>query len=126
MGWLVRYLVDIETANNRRKNFVFSGELAKKRSEYTGGPRGDFWDRVLIKSLDDNVSGEGMTKGEMVNNASFLALAGGDTVKTALTGITYLLFTHPEVKTKLAAEIRTTFNSPNQIGMSTLLKACPN
>ena len=76
-----------------------------------GTERGDFWDRIMIKSADDNKGGEGMSQGEMLNNAAVLVLGGSETSATTLSGATYLLLKHPEVMKKLVHEIRTTFAS---------------
>lgn len=78
-------------------------------------PRGDFWDRVVIKSADDNRSGEGMTRGEMLNNASILVLAGSETSATTLCGMTYFLLRYPATYRRLVAEIRAAFAARDEI-----------
>lgn len=87
-----------------------------KRVAYDGPPRGDFWDHVLVKSENDNEKGEGLTKEEMMVNASVLVVGGMEPVSTALGGLTFLLLKHPDKMQKLLGEIRSKFNSVNDIG----------
>ena len=94
--------------------------MVDQRIAHGASPRGDFWDRILIKSVDDNAAGEGMSKAEMLTNASSLLLAGAETSATTLSGVTYLLFTHPETMQKLTDEIRTSFRSSDEIGSCSL------
>lgn len=56
------YLADPELLKGRKKNYMLAAGLASKRAEYKGEPRGDFWDRVLIKSEGDKAATEGMVR----------------------------------------------------------------
>lgn len=69
----------------RRRNYSYAGDRLEQRMEL-GGARGDFWDRIIIKSVDDNKAGEGMSKPEMLSNAAVLVLGGSETSSTALSG----------------------------------------
>ncbi|GIZ39371.1 hypothetical protein CKM354_000275700 [Cercospora kikuchii] len=109
------YLADPELLKGRKKNYMLAAGLASKRAEYKGESRGDFWDRVLIKSEGDKAATEGMTTAEMINNASVLVLAGAETSATTLSGTTYLLLKHPGVMKKAVNEIRTAFKSEEEI-----------
>lgn len=58
-----------------------------------------------------------MTLDEIRINASLLVVAGSETTATALSGVTYLLGTHPEVLAKLTKEVRETFSSESEIDL---------
>jgi cytochrome P450 len=65
----------------------------------------------------------------MDSNATTFMVAGTETTATLLTGLTYLLLTHPECHAKLVKEIRTTFQEEANINMEAIaklpyLKAC--
>lgn len=86
----------------------------------------DLWDLVL----DQEEKGkQGLSRGEMDSNATTFMVAGTETTATLLTGLTYLLLTHPECHAKLVKEIRTTFQEEANINMEAIaklpyLKAC--
>ncbi|KAF2162336.1 hypothetical protein M409DRAFT_27340 [Zasmidium cellare ATCC 36951] len=115
LGNFKNWLVDNKTLESRKKNFALAAQKAEKRAAQKGESRGDFWDRVLIKSADDNSSGEGMVKEEMVNNAAVLVLGGAETSASTLSATTYLLLKNPEVMKKLVEETRSTFKSSDDI-----------
>ncbi|KAF5694892.1 cytochrome P450 monooxygenase [Fusarium globosum] len=80
-------------------------------------PRHDFME-ALIKS-------EGKTKlsyPEILDNASLLIVAGSETTATTLSGLTYLLATHPQVLAKLEEEVRSTFASEEEINLLSVQK----
>ena len=56
--------------------------------------------------------------GRLQMNTSILIIAGSETTATLLSGLTYLLLTNPDAMKKLAAEIRTTFESEDEITMA--------
>lgn len=69
LDFLIPYFVPKDVQESRRTNYGYAQQKVEDRAQL-GAARGDFWDRILIKSADDNVGGEGMSKGEMLNNAS--------------------------------------------------------
>lgn len=77
--------------------------------------RGDFWDRVVVRSADDNKSGMGMLKDEMLANASTLVLGGSETTATVLSYATYFLLRNPEALRKVTAEVRSAFSNTGDI-----------
>ena len=117
LGMFRSLLVSKDVNEKRKKNFSLAAKMVNQRIESGGDSRGDFWDRVLIKSVDDNAAGEGMSREEMLNNASVLILAGAETSATTPSGATYLLLKNPEKMKILTDEIRTTFTSDNEIGV---------
>jgi cytochrome P450 len=56
-----------------------------------------------------------MSKGEMLNNASVLVLAGSETSATTMAGAIYFLCRHPNVLAKVNAEVRSAFASSSEI-----------
>lgn len=95
-------------------NFKYARARVEDRIN-TGGIRGDFWDRVMIKSADDNEKGEGLTKEEMIVTAVTLVGTGSETVSTLLTGLCYFLGNNPRCLDKLTEEIRSSFDSADDI-----------
>jgi len=116
LDFLAPHFVPKEVQASRAKNYRLAQEKVQKRIEH-GAARGDFWDRILIKSANDNASGEGMSEGEMLNNATVLVLAGSETSATTLSGATYLLLKHPETMRKVVAELRSSFMSDAEINL---------
>jgi cytochrome P450 len=119
LGFLIPLFISKTIRQQRAANYRFSEEKVNQRLE-RGSNRGDFWGRIMIKSGDDNMAGEGMTQGEMLNNASILVLAGSETSATALCGMTYFLLRNPEAKERLVREIRSSFDSADDITMASI------
>jgi len=93
--------------------------MAKGQTE-----RPDIWSLVLGQP-----EGKGLSLDEMYANSSLFMLAGTETTATLLSGVTYHLLQNPTILDKLVAEIRTTFNTPNDISIISLqqlkyLNAC--
>ncbi|KAI0598194.1 cytochrome P450 monooxygenase [Biscogniauxia sp. FL1348] len=63
-----------------------------------------------------------MSMAEIYDNADILILAGSETTATALSGITSLLCTHPEVLAKLQNEVDTSFKSEEEITLLSVQK----
>jgi averantin hydroxylase len=72
-------------------------------------------DNVLLRT--DFEKGTGMTKEEMVNNASILVLGGSETTATLLSGTVYLLLKHPAELKKLNEEVRRSFQDESEIDL---------
>ncbi|OTB12190.1 hypothetical protein K445DRAFT_321192 [Daldinia sp. EC12] len=80
-----------------------------------------------INAKDD----EGLRLGDLWYEAFFFIIAGGDTSATALSATLFYLSRNPECYSRLAKEIRTTFQSGNDICAKTVancpyLRACIN
>lgn len=65
---------------------------------------------------------EAMKKGsideeEVIVNMPVLVVAGSETTATALSGITYYLLKYPETYRRLTEEIRSKFDSPDEVNM---------
>lgn len=63
-----------------------------------------------------------MSKPEIEETADTLIIAGSETTASVLSGVTYFLTTHPEVMAKLANEVRTAFQSENEITVLSVQK----
>ena len=59
---------------------------------------------------------------DLVANANLMVIAGSETTATILSGTTYHLLTHPDVMKKLTEEVRTSFNSPDEINIEQVSK----
>ncbi|KAK3941803.1 isotrichodermin C-15 hydroxylase [Diplogelasinospora grovesii] len=55
-------------------------------------------------------------------NAFLLVLAGSETTATTLSGVTYLLLTHPDVMERLKKEVRSSFTGAEEITISSVSK----
>ncbi|KAK2040937.1 cytochrome P450 [Colletotrichum somersetense] len=74
-------------------------------------PRPDFAEAMLRKGA------EPLTREEICENCSVLIVAGSETTATALSGITYLLTTNPDILVKLSKEVRSSFVSEEEINI---------
>jgi cytochrome P450 len=86
----------------------------------------DLWDLVLKQEEKGTV---GLTRAEMDVNAGLFMVAGTETTATLLSGLTYLLLTHPESMKKLVTEVRGAFASSDEVTMEAIaalpyLNAC--
>jgi cytochrome P450 len=128
--FLAPYFIPMKLQLARLNNFKYARARVEERIK-TGGTRGDFWDKIAIKSAGDNAGGEGLTKDEMVVAAVTLVGTGSHTISTLLTGLAYFLGTNPHAMKKLIDEIRTSFSSPEDIDLVSVhklkyLTACLN
>ncbi|KAF2005008.1 cytochrome P450 ClCP1 [Amniculicola lignicola CBS 123094] len=119
LEWLLPYLIPKRLMKQRILNFDRNVQMIEKRIEQ-GTSQGDFWDKVIETS--DYEKGTGMTKPEMVANASILVLGGSETTATLLSGTTYLLLTNPEKLEKLQDEVRGVFNHEAEIDLMSVGK----
>ncbi|ROW15980.1 hypothetical protein VPNG_02629 [Cytospora leucostoma] len=119
--WLAPYFVPMHLQLARLNNFKYARARVEDRIK-TGGRRGDFWDRVEIKSAEDNASGEGLTRDEMVVSAVTLVGTGSETISTLLTGLTFFLGRNPHAMEALTREIRTSFSAADEINLVSVHK----
>lgn len=59
------------------------------------------------------------------SNAMVLAAAGSETTATLLAGVTYLLLSNPQAMEKLKTEVRSAFNSPEEITVTSVNTRLP-
>jgi cytochrome P450 len=115
--FLTPYVLPKELRGKRAENYGYAIEKINRRMQKTGD-QGDFWDRVLIKSGDNNESGQGMSKGEMLNNAAVMVVGGSETSASALCGATFLLCKFGKLE-KAVDEIRSRFKKSEDINLLT-------
>lgn len=106
--WLAPYFVPMHLQLARLNNFKYARARVEDRIK-AGGRRGDFWDKVEIKSAEDNASGEGPTRDEMVVSA--VTLVG-----------TFFLGRNPHAMEALTREIRTSFSAADEINLVSVHK----
>ena len=113
--FLTNYVLPKELRGKRTENYTYAMAKMQQRLQKTGD-QGDFWDRVIIKSTDDNDSGQGMSPGEMLNNAAVMVVAGSETTSSVLCGATFLLCKFGKLD-KATHEIRSTFKRSEDINL---------
>lgn len=119
LAWLLPYITPRSLLEQSRTNLDRSAQLINDRIKLGTGC-GDFWDAVLEKS--DFVKGTGLSREEMTRNGDLLVLAGSETTATTLSGATYLLLTNAEAMKKLTQEVRSTFETADDIDMISVNK----
>jgi len=122
-----RALLHKKVAKLQYEHFNYSAKRITKRLEKGRASEGvDLWDLVLQQQ---DKGKEGLTRDEMDVNAGLFMVAGTETTATLLSGLTYLLLTHPDSMKKLVNEIRGAFTSSDNISMEAIaglpyLNAC--
>jgi cytochrome P450 len=77
----------------------------------------------LFKATDDH-GNPGYTTDELYAEANLLIIAGSDTTATTLVGFWFYIIRHPRVYDKLVEQIRTKFESAEDIRVGTKLSSC--
>ncbi|KAI3332172.1 cytochrome P450 [Xylariaceae sp. AK1471] len=111
IGWVAKafgFLVPSSSLTKSR-NSVFSRQQVEKRLAMQGS-RNDF-----VSLLVEKVRAGEVDKEEMTAHVSTIAIAGGETVATCLTGVTCFLAQNPNKLQRLVNEIRTAFRSFDEI-----------
>ncbi|EHK22060.1 uncharacterized protein TRIVIDRAFT_222494 [Trichoderma virens Gv29-8] len=109
LNYLMPYLMPKGLSTKHAENQRLSAMKVKKRLE-ANSTRPDF-----IASMTKSRNGESLTFEELTANASILIIAGSETTATVLSSAAYYLGLFPEAQAKLAHEVRTTFNSAQDI-----------
>ncbi|KAH7303652.1 cytochrome P450 [Stachybotrys elegans] len=99
-----------------KEHHQLSQNTAFKRLDSNNTEREDFTSYILRH----NATEKGMTRSEIVENSAVLIVAGSETTATLLSGATYYLLTYPKVYKKVVQEIRSAFQSEDEITMSRL------
>ncbi|KAF1992124.1 cytochrome P450 [Aulographum hederae CBS 113979] len=118
LEWAIPWLAPKELMEGRRRAVVIATEKIDKR--IAAGERDDFWNNVIVKS--ENGSDGGMSRDELVSNATLLVLAGSETTATLLSGTVYLLLRNPRVLKMLVKEIRESFARGEEITLLSVNK----
>ena len=83
--------------------------------------RGDFMDSMLKHRGEK----DGLTDNELVSNGAILILAGSETTATLLSGIMYWLLRTPEALRKVMDEVRSAFESEDEINFNNATMRLP-
>ncbi|RFU28549.1 hypothetical protein B7463_g7779, partial [Scytalidium lignicola] len=115
--FLAPWFVPMRLQKARITNFMHARKRIEERIRHPE-PRGDFWDKVLVKGRGDtDTPGEGLTHEEMVVTAVTLVGTGSETISTLLSGVTYFLGRNRRCMDAFVKEIREAFSSPAEITM---------
>ncbi|GME31785.1 Cytochrome P450 [Neofusicoccum parvum] len=110
-----QFLLSKENKEKRRQQVNYSVERVDKRLARGESDRPDIW-TCISKQKEENR----LSYPEMQSSASTFMIAGTETTATLLSGLTFLLLKYPDVYAKLVHEIRSAFNSADEINMNTL------
>ena len=94
----------------------YSAELVDRRRErgFISGEVDVFNYLLQSKSEDDR-----LTRDELIQNGIVLVVAGSETTATLMTGVTWHLCKNPEKYQKVANEVRSAFQSDEEITPNT-------
>jgi cytochrome P450 len=121
-GRVVRALLGKTLERMQREHFGYCVTRVTKRLEKGRATEGiDLWDLVLKKGEIGEV---GLRREHMDVNADLFMIAGTETTATLLSGLIYLLLTHPGSMKKLVAEVRGAFATSDDIDLE-LTKSLP-
>ncbi|KAG9529486.1 benzoate 4-monooxygenase cytochrome P450, partial [Aureobasidium melanogenum] len=107
-------LVSRKLMAKRNAHQSLSSEKVQRRLEL-GSERVDFTTYILRHNDE-----KGMTPWEIEVNASLLIIAGSETTATLLSGCTYLLLKNPQALSKLTQEVRSAFQSEQEITIASV------
>ncbi|CCX31761.1 cytochrome P450 [Pyronema domesticum] len=100
-------------ARDRWRFIEHSRSCANERMALDQAAKKDFFYYLL--NAKDSETGKGFSTKELWGEANVLMIAGSDTTATALSSTLYYLSRNPSALDKLRHEIRSTFNSPDEI-----------
>jgi len=106
---LLNKLISKKLIEMRENHKVLSAEKVRRRLQQKTD-RMDFTTYILRHNDE-----KGMSVEEIEANADLLILAGSETTATLLSGCTYQLLTNPQTLEKLKREVRSTFQSEDEI-----------
>ncbi|KAI0466982.1 cytochrome P450 [Xylaria cf. heliscus] len=118
IGWLAKafsFLIP-SSVLTRNRNSTFSRQQVEKRLSKQES-RNDFVSLLVSKVRAGEVSKE-----EMAAHTSTIIIAGGETVSSTFSTVTYFLAQNPEMLQRLVTEIRTAFGSFDDINATAAQK----
>jgi len=120
--WNLDKIFYISARNLGAKFFELMARMVHERVSEAKHAKKDLFSFVI--DVKDPETGRSLTETELAAESRFLLIAGADTTSTGMTGIFFYLASNPHVLKKLAHEIRTTFENPNDIRGGAKLKSC--
>ena len=114
--FLLKHCMPKRVKESRDRQFAFAQECIEQRTSQTSdNDRNDFMDSLMKTHGTANE----VSKGEMVSNAYILLIAGSETTATALAAATYGLLVTPRALDRATKEVRSKFQSEDDISFST-------
>ncbi|KAK5651518.1 hypothetical protein OQA88_11972 [Cercophora sp. LCS_1] len=113
--WLVQLI--FRFSNNSFKDLQNENVKMLEKRLAMKEPRQDLFEGLAKRSDNLNIS-----FGELTSNAFILTIAGSETTATTLAGATYLLTMNPHILEKLNKEVRSMFNSSEEINITSVNK----
>ncbi|KAK0730910.1 isotrichodermin C-15 hydroxylase [Lasiosphaeris hirsuta] len=114
--WLVQLIFRHAGQLKIKKMQEYNFAMVRSRLAMKEG-REDLFEGIVKHKVDWNLSFEKLSA-----NAFILVLAGSETTATTLSGVTYLLLSHPEALEKLKREVRSAFKSTDEININSVGK----
>ncbi|CAG9975461.1 unnamed protein product [Clonostachys byssicola] len=114
--FLIKMLVSKEAARKFRTHFELTKEKVEKRLAIEE-VRHDFM--ATMTNTNEKLK---LTYPELLDNASILIIAGSETTATTLSAVTYLLSVNKEILRKLTDEVRSSFNTEDDIHLLSVQK----
>jgi cytochrome P450 len=111
INWLFNALEPKAVRDMKYNHFRHSADRVDLRL-HKGSDEPDIWNLVL-----EAPEGRQLSLEEMYCHADVFMLAGSETTGTAMSGLTYFLLTHPDKLALFTEEIRSRFNSEDEITM---------
>ncbi|UKZ89631.1 uncharacterized protein TrAFT101_004675 [Trichoderma asperellum] len=112
--FLNKFALPSDIAGRFAENFRLSAMKVQKRLD-SGSDRPDF-----MASMTAKRNGSALSFEELTSNAVILIIAGSETTATALSAAAYYLGLYPEIQAKLAQEVRSNFNRPEEITITSV------
>jgi len=113
--WLLALMVSKEDLQKRIDNKAMSKEKTNRRLALGPAPNGRKDIMTYVLRHNDE---KGMTHAEIHGNAEALISAGSETTATALSGLTYYITTNPQALKRIQEEVRTAFETEDDITMT--------
>ncbi|KAF6220920.1 hypothetical protein HO133_002600 [Letharia lupina] len=108
------FVIDNKILQKRKDYLAWISSQVKKRTE-RDTVRPDFMTHILA---NNGSKGTALSQKEIDSNAGLMITAGSETTATVLSGATWLLLTNPNVMQKVKDEIRSKFESYDDITLS--------
>ncbi|KAF2474320.1 cytochrome P450 [Lindgomyces ingoldianus] len=100
----------------------FVGKLLRDTKKNDRTQRKDLFE--MLSHAKDPESGKGFTPEEIIAESTTLVVAGADTSATAMAAIFFYLSRNPDAYARASAEVRSTFNSLEEIQGGSKLNSC--
>jgi cytochrome P450 len=111
-----RFILGKKLREKRREQFKFCADHVDVcLTEDPENTRPDFWSLILRQKEEDRLS-----LAEMHTNSSAFMMAGTETTTSPLSGLTYYLLTNPDQMEKRVTEIRSNFQSEEEMTIGAL------